>query len=340
MSTPISFARVKKIVAQFPHRSILVVGDTMLDEYLWGDVTRISPEAPVPVVEVSSTSLKLGGAANVASNLKALGVTPHLVSLCGADASGERMRGLLQDLDMPSDGLFSSRERPTTLKTRIVAQHQQVVRADHEKRAPASADEEALMINHIRSVAGDVDGVILSDYAKGVLSPSVVRRTIEICREHNLYIAVDPKTHDLTTYAGASVITPNLKEALLAMGEPQHKCTIAEVQDIGWRILSHTGLPYLLVTLGEMGMAIFENEGRKFAHLHTAAREVYDVTGAGDTVISTFTAAACCGAIPLEAAFIANIAAGITVAEVGTASVPRDALLERCREHAGDDSAG
>ena len=332
MTTSIPHARIKKILSLCRRRTVLVVGDAMLDEYLWGEVNRISPEAPVPVVEVQSTSLKLGGAANVACNLKALGLTPHLVALCGTDANGERLRGRLQAMDMPIDGLFSSPGRPTTLKTRILAQHQQVVRADHEIRDPITDKEFALLFHHIRSIIHDMDAVILSDYAKGVLAPRLVTAVITLCREHGVFVAVDPKTHDFSTYAGAGIVTPNWREALQAAKRPFEPCTVEQVQDLGWALVSRYELESLLITLGEHGMAVFVPRDRSMTHLHTAARKVFDVTGAGDTVISTYAAAVCCGAAPAEAAYLANMAAGMTVAELGTISVDRKALLARCLE--------
>ena len=340
MEHAVTHARLHHIIGRLPRRAVLVVGDAMLDEYLWGEVNRISPEAPVPVVEVQSQTLKLGGAANVAGNLASLGVTAHLVSLCGADANGERLRGLLRENGLAAEGLFSSRERRTTLKTRIIAHHQQIVRADHESRAPLSEDEHALLLNHVKSLLGEVDGVILSDYAKGTLSPGLVQAVLGLCREHELYSAVDPKTHDFAVYRGASIVTPNLKEALAAVGLPPQKCPEDRVQQVGWQIVERGGFPFLLVTLGEQGMAVFQAQGRKYQHLRTAAREVFDVTGAGDTVISTFTAASCAGATPFEAAFLANVAAGMTVAELGTATVDRKDLLARSLEESAPRPGG
>jgi D-glycero-beta-D-manno-heptose-7-phosphate kinase len=325
-------SRSRRIIGQFSHASIMVVGDAMLDEYLWGTASRISPEAPVPVVEVESHTLKLGGAANVAANLKRLGITPHLVALCGADADGERLRSLIHEGDMSSEGLFVSRSRPTTLKTRVMAQHQQIVRADHESRRQPDDEEFRLMLSHVRSLAPDMDAVILSDYAKGVLAPPAARAFVAACRDAKIFIAVDPKQRDFSVYAGANVITPNLKEARQALGLEVEPYSEEQVRELGWQLIDLTRLPLLLVTLGEHGMALFEREKRAYSHLHTTAQKVYDVTGAGDTVISAFTAACACGATPQEAAFVANHAAGLTVAELGTATVDPEALAHRCAE--------
>jgi rfaE bifunctional protein kinase chain/domain len=188
------------------------------------------------------------------------------------------------------------------------------------------------MLDHIRALLPDVDAVILSDYAKGVLAPEMARAVVSLCRQGNVFVAVDPKQRDFSVYTGASVIAPNLKEAQAAGGCGSLPYSEAHVREVGWQLLDRTGLALLLITLGEHGMALFEARERAFAHLHTAAQKVFDVTGAGDTVIAVFTAACACGAAPLEAAFIANHAAGVTVAELGTATVDPETLMRRCAE--------
>jgi D-glycero-beta-D-manno-heptose-7-phosphate kinase len=327
----VSVKRCREIVARFHSSSLMVIGDAMLDEYLWGEVSRISPEAPVPIVEVSSTSLKLGGAANVASNLKAVGVKPFLVSVAGSDSNGKRLCGLIEEAGMTCKGVVASSARPTTLKTRILAQHQQVVRADHESRSPLSVKESSLLLERVRQALGKVSAVILSDYGKGILTGDTLAGILTLCKKKSLFTAVDPKKRFFEEYTGASLITPNLKEAYQAMGLPIEPYSEASVKKLGWELLDKHDLPLLLITLGEKGMALFESKGRKFSRLDTAAKKVYDVTGAGDTVISVFTAAMACGATPFEAAFLANHAAGITVGEIGTATVSPKALLDSCR---------
>jgi D-glycero-beta-D-manno-heptose-7-phosphate kinase len=327
----VSVKRCSEIISRFHSSSLMVIGDVMLDEYLWGQVSRISPEAPVPIVEVSSTTLKLGGAANVASNLKAIGAKPFLVSVAGSDSNGKRLCGLIEDAGMTCKGVVSSSARPTTLKTRILAQHQQVVRADLESRSSLSAKESSLLLERMRQALGKVSAVILSDYGKGILTGETLAGILALCKKKGIFTSVDPKKRFFEEYAGASLITPNLKEAYQAMGIPIDPYSEASVKKLGWELLDKHDLPLLLITLGEKGMALFESKGRKYSRLDTVAKKVYDVTGAGDTVISIFTAAMACGASPFEAAFLANHAAGITVGEIGTATVSPKALLDSCR---------
>ena len=328
--TLVSPDRCSEILSKFSSASVMVLGDAMLDEYWWGEVSRISPEAPVPIVEVRSTSLKLGGAANVAGNLKSLGIKPFLATLCGTDANGDRLRALLGEGGQTAEGIVSSNSRPTTLKTRIVAQHQQIVRADHEAVHDLTDDEFTSLWHPVQEQVRKVQAIILSDYGKGVLSFRLVRAVIEESRKHGVFVAVDPKKRYFEEYSGANLITPNFKEALAAMGFPPTVYSIELVQRMGWELIDKHSLPLLLITLGEKGMALFNADGRSFFHLETAAKKVYDVTGAGDTVISCFTAAMACGALPIEAAWLANHAAGLTVAELGTATVDADSLLAAC----------
>jgi D-glycero-beta-D-manno-heptose-7-phosphate kinase len=328
--TSVSLPRIKNIISRMRGISVMVAGDVMLDEYWWGSVNRISPEAPVPVVEVNSVTVKLGGAANVAGNILALGARSHLVSVAGRDRDGTRMRSLIEKSGMRPSGLVFSKGRHTTLKTRIVAQHQQVVRADHESTGPLNPRETAAALKAVDRVIGSVSAVILSDYGKGVLSGAFLPAVIERCLKRKIFVAVDPKKRFFKEYAGVSLITPNLKEAWQALGVPPVPYSEKSVRALGWELVDKHQLPLLLITLGEHGMALFESHGRRFSHLETAAQKVYDVTGAGDTVISAFTAAMAAGASPFEAAFLANHAAGITVGELGTATVSAQALLNAC----------
>jgi D-glycero-beta-D-manno-heptose-7-phosphate kinase len=327
----VSVNRCREIISHFRSSSVMVIGDVMLDEYLWGEVTRISPEAPVPIVEVSSTSLKLGGAANVASNLKSIGAKPCLVTVAGNDANGKRLCALIEEAGMSCSGIVSSSSRPTTLKTRILAQHQQVVRADHESRNPLTKHESSLLLEKVHHALGSVKAVILSDYGKGILAAETLSGIIDACKKRGVFLAVDPKKRFFEEYDGASLITPNLREAWQAIGMPAEPYSELSVKKLGWELVDKHNLPLLLITLGEKGMALFESAKRKFSRLDTAAQKVYDVTGAGDTVISVFTAAMACGATPFEAAFLANHAAGVTVGEIGTATVSPQALLAACK---------
>ncbi|MDR0307546.1 MAG: D-glycero-beta-D-manno-heptose-7-phosphate kinase [Chitinispirillales bacterium] len=331
MTTQTAERRISEIVGNFSSSSVMVIGDVMIDEYMWGEVKRISPEAPVPVVDVESVSRKLGGAANVIQNLRKLNVKPFLISIYGSDDNGRLLRKMIDELDCSSDGLLESAERPTTIKTRIIARNQQVVRADREVTTNLSAKEYEGVWNLFIKNVDSVRGVIISDYGKGVISQPVIGKIIETCVSKNMFIAIDPKERHFDLYKGVSVITPNLKEAHTMLGlSSSHNSSDEDIQAIGWKLVEQLSLPYLLITLSERGMGLFQREGKVYSHLPTAARKVFDVTGAGDTVISVFSAAVVSGATPLEAAFLANRAAGITVGQLGTASVNQEELIADC----------
>ena len=310
--------------------TIIVAGDCMIDEYYWGDVERISPEAPVPVVAVESVSRRLGGAANVVQNLSKLGVKTHLLSVCGKDDNGITLESMLQEIGCSLEGLFRSANRPTSIKTRIIARHQQVVRADRELIADLYEDECTALTDSFDRFLGHTDGVIIADYGKGVVSPVLICRIIKKCAEKGTFTAIDPKDRYISSYRGASIITPNLKEAHMLAGVPFSHCSNEEIKALGWKIIDTYDIDTLLITLSERGIALFCSDGRQFNHLPTVAQKVFDVTGAGDTVISVFTAAIASGATPLEGAFLANHAAGLTVAQLGTASVNPEELLAVC----------
>jgi D-glycero-beta-D-manno-heptose-7-phosphate kinase len=330
-SFEISHKRLARIVSGFPRSSIIVVGDSMVDEYIWGDVRRISPEAPVPVVNVESRSYRLGGAANVVSNLACLGVEAHLVSLCGNDDVGAMLKDQLAGAGCASDGFVASAGRKTTIKTRIMARHQQIVRVDSESVTPLTKEETSMLWKRFCRFLPAAKGVIISDYAKGVISPPLVRKILGACKQRGLFVAIDPKDRHFDLYKGVSVITPNLKEAHAALSLPYGPCNDGDIKRLGWAIVKKLDLPSLLITLSERGLALFERSLQRFTHLPTVAQNVFDVTGAGDTVISVYSAAITCGAKPVEAAFLANHAAGLTVAQLGTASVTAEALLKACK---------
>lgn len=303
----------------------------MIDEYMWGDVHRISPEAPVPVVDVQKITSRLGGAANVVKNLSVLGINPVLVSVIGEDNNGKKLESQLISLDCPTDNLVHSGSRPTTIKTRIMARQQQVVRADQESTIDLNEEESNAIKKKFLNALPEVSGVIISDYGKGVICPGFLKFIVDACCKSEIYVAVDPKERHFDLYNGVSVITPNLKEAYAVLGFPLvNRPTDEEIDNIGWQIVDRLSLNYLLLTLSERGMALFESEKRKRTSLETVAKKVYDVTGAGDTVISLFSACIACGADPVEAAYISNHAAGITVAELGTASVDVETLIKSC----------
>ncbi len=317
--------RLRSIVEGFSDQRVLVLGDCMLDEYLWGSVVRISPEAPVPVVDVKEETITLGGAANVASNVFTLGGKPKLVGVIGDDKEGGSFLERMEHRGLDLDGIVQTRDRPTTVKTRIVAHNQHVVRADREARRPLEESEARWVHDRTFEILEQCGAIIVSDYGKGVISPTLLEELITRARSAGKMVAVDPKMAHFHYYSGASVITPNKYEASQAAGRPIEDET--SLREVGWTLLASLKLDALLITRGEEGMSLFE-KGDRYVHLPTRAREVYDVTGAGDTVISTLTLAVAAGASMAEGAEIANQAARIAVGQVGTTSVTRQALLE------------
>jgi len=307
----------KEILKQFPDRRIAVVGDCMIDRFLWGNVERISPEAPVPVVRLQRETAKLGGAANVASNLQALGTQVTLIAVCGRDEPADKLRVLLSERGITGDGLVEVSARPTTIKTRIIAHSQQVVRTDleHDDPLPAAAADQVLA--RLRDL-GPFDGLVLSDYGKGVLVDAELRRIIAEAQRQEAIVVVDPKKGDYSQYRGVTSLTPNQREA-------EQSCAMsisdeASLAEAGRRLLDRTEAAAVLITRGERGMALFERDGTAH-HLATEATDVYDVTGAGDTVIAAYTTALVAGASFVAAANLANHAAGIAVRELGTCAV-------------------
>ena len=315
-------------VKRFRRKRILIVGDVMLDRFIWGSVSRISPEAPVPVVEIGKETTCLGGAANVAANIHSLGGSPVPLGVLGNDLEGAQLMEELRSLGAPVGGMVIDRERSTSLKTRIIAHHQQVCRTDREAKEPISAGTQALLLKRFQRLLPGAHAVIISDYAKGVLSPPLLRQILPLARSAGKIVCVDPKLKDLSAYRPATVITPNTTETERASG-----ITISGTRDLvraGKKILRQTRVRHLLVTRGEAGMALFEGDSR-ITHIPTVAREVYDVTGAGDTVISTLSLGLVTGLSILEAAVLSNIAAGIVVGKLGTASATPDELIARIK---------
>ncbi len=313
------------ILKNFPKSKILVIGDLILDRYIWGRVSRISPEAPVPVVEVTDDNFVLGGAANVANNIVSLGGKVTMVGVAGKDRAGEVLRKLLDDQDIRSV-LFED-SRPTTIKTRVIAHNQQVVRFDREDKNRISGKVMAAIIAYLQRAIPEHDAVIVSDYRKGMVSRSLIQGILKSTRPQGKLLAVDPKVGHFHCYKGVSIITPNLVEASQGSG--------VEIKDekslirAGKALMKKLSCGAVLVTRGEEGMSLFDKGG--ITHIPTVARHVYDVTGAGDTVIATLTLACASGGSLLESAVIANHAAGIVVGEVGTAVVTREKLLESLR---------
>ncbi len=308
-------------------RRVGVLGDLMLDEYLFGEVSRISPEAPVPIVRVKREKAVLGGAANVAANLKALGVEPVLIGTLREDAAGDRLMGLLADRGLGAGGLVVDPTRPTIIKTRVIGQQQQMLRIDREEEEALGASAVADLCERLEGLAGGMDALIVSDYAKGVIGLEVMEEVRRACGTRIPWI-VDPKPAHRALYRGATLMTPNTKETSELVGMPSR--SDAEVAAAGRALLEALGLQGLLVTRSEKGMALFAPDADHRAPwmIPTEAREVFDVSGAGDTVIAAFSAAVAAGADWKEAAMLANAAAGVVVAKVGTATVSPQELLE------------
>jgi len=310
--------KAHETIRKFRNRRVLVLGDLMLDKYIWGSVSRISPEAPVPVVEVNKSTSALGGAGNVAHNLGGLGAAPLLVGLVGDDEEGLWIKKHVPD----GRGIIIDAERPTTVKTRIIAHHQQVVRVDQEKKHPVSPEIENRIVRFIQKEK--FDGIIISDYYKGIVTPSLMNRVLPFAAEARIPVFVDPKVENFSLYSPVTFISPNHHEAERVV---HHPCrTEADVERAGREILEMISCLYLILKRSEQGMSIFER-GKKTVHIPTIAREVFDVTGAGDTVIATAALALLGGMSIKEAAVLANAAAGVVVGKIGTATCAPEELL-------------
>lgn len=308
---------------RFSRVKVLVVGDVMLDRYHWGTVTRVSPEAPVPVVAHESTTLAAGGAANVAVNVAGLGAQPFLIGIMGDDDEATMLPDVLAASGISEAALFSFPGRKTTVKTRIVAHNQQIVRLDQETITELSPDEYSLVIGKLKEVIETIDVVLLSDYGKGFLTPPLLATLIATAKEQGRKVLVDPKGKDYSKYAGASLLTPNLRETAEACNLELHSGRLIETARD--RLLHGLGLDALLITQGEHGMTILEN-GLAPVQLEATARNVYDVTGAGDTAIAALAVALGSGMELPMAARIANAAAGLVVERIGTTPVTAEDL--------------
>jgi D-beta-D-heptose 7-phosphate kinase/D-beta-D-heptose 1-phosphate adenosyltransferase len=308
---------LRAIIARFAGRRILVLGDLMLDRYLWGRVERISPEAPVPVVEVERETFALGGAGNVAANLQTLGAEPVLVGVVGEDDDGARLMETLRQRGVATGGVVREASRPTTVKTRIIAHAQQVVRADRESRADLDGPTLSALGAELDAEIARCDGMIVSDYGKGVITKRSLERALGRARARKLTVSVDPKESHIDAYRGVSILTPNQHEAGYMQGH--RVADDASLMVVGWGLQQRLDAEAVLVTRGPDGMSLFEKGGR-YTHLPTVAREVYDVTGAGDTVVSVVALALAAGADYPTASHLSNHAAGVVIREVGTAA--------------------
>ena len=324
-----NLARLKQVISKFHGAKVLVVGDLILDEFIWGNVSRISPEAPVPVVWVSSENFMPGGASNVANNIRSLGGQVHLAGVVGDDSRGEVLQALLRKKGVHCEGIFVDKHRPTTQKTRVIAHHQQVVRIDREELKPIPEAVQKQIAGYIHEQMDAMDAVVIEDYGKGVIVPSLVSSIVKDAKKRKKIITVDPKETHFSYYRGVTTLTPNHHEAGSAVGFKIKDD--ATLEKAGRVMMKRLKCKSLLITLGENGMAIFE-AGKRMVKIPTVAQEVFDVSGAGDTVISAFTLAAAGGASILEAAHLSNCAAGIVVGKVGVAVTTPDELLERVRK--------
>jgi D-glycero-beta-D-manno-heptose-7-phosphate kinase len=323
--------RLQQILNPAKSKHILVIGDLMLDEFVWGKVGRISPEAPVPVVEVTGESFFPGGAANVARNLREFVGQVSVIGLIGKDRPGQQLRDLLAErrIDM-SDSVTDEKFR-TIVKTRIVARHQQVVRVDRERIAGPSKAQIAKVVAAVRKRLPQIDAIIFEDYGKGFLATDLVAQVTKDARAAKKIVTADPNPRNMIDWSGVTAVKPNRSEAFLAAGLPQNDNDVTPRKDVdlvraGKMLLQKWDAKYILVTLGEHGMMFFQ-KAKPPHHIPTKAKDVFDVSGAGDTAIALFTLALACNATPLEAALIANHGSAVVVGKLGTATVTRDELI-------------
>ncbi len=330
--------RLQHLLSVAGGRRLLVVGDVMLDEFVWGTVSRISPEAPVPVVEVVKESSYPGGAANVARNLRPFCAGVHLCGLVGTDSHAGRLRDLLGVERIASDALVADPERPTIVKTRIVARQQQVVRVDREQRGVVSEAIIDQAYEVVTALLPSVDAIIFEDYGKGFLTQRLKDRVTAVARESGKFISADPNPLNPLNWTGVDLLKPNRLEAFAMAGLRDPGATSEPLSDkalqmVGDQLLQKWNLPGLLITLGEHGMILFQAKAAPY-HTPTRAREVFDVSGAGDTAIALYTLAICAGATPAEAAEISNHASGVVVAKLGTATLTAHELQNAFRKNA------
>ena len=331
-------ARVLEILRRFRGRRLAVVGDLMLDRFIRGGVTRISPEAPVPVVGVERVDLHLGGSGNVVANLLALGARPVPFGVVGRDEAGALIRKELRRSRVPTGGIVSDAGRATTVKMRIVAQNQQMVRADWETRRAVEGVVEKQLLRAFARALPALDGVVISDYDKGAITASLLEELLQRSQKRRIPVFVDPKIPHANFYRSATLVTPNWREAeqLFRMCTWNYRARHLDVEEAGRELLAFFESPFVLITRGAEGMTLVERSPRRPRHVRTThipavAREVYELTGAGDTVTSTVSLAYVAGASMLEAAILANYAAGVVVGKLGTATVTPEELLAATR---------
>lgn len=325
--------RINEICNQFNQKRIAVIGDVMLDHYLFGNVNRISPEAPVPIVEFFNEKFVAGGAANVAINLRSLGTNVDLFGICGNDTNKDILIDILGKSRINFNGILQESNYTTILKTRILANHQQILRIDKENKQNLSKENIKKLINHIDLISNKIDAIIISDYAKGIINQKLIDGIELICKKKNITLCVDPKPSHYIKYNKLTLLTPNKKELfqLAKMDDEVIKFPFEKDKNLLIaidRIYKYYNPKILLITLGENGMLLIKKDEKLIHHIPTIAKSVCDVSGAGDTVISVFTLALLGGANPIEATIISNHAAGIVVGKLGTATVSKQELID------------
>ena len=337
MSSIVSLSEWLELLNTLQDRHVLVIGDTILDAYVQGEVTRISAEAPVPIVAVSSEEHRLGGAANVAANVSSLGASCHLIGVVGEDLSATELQKLMTRSNIHTDGLVYDSTRPTSSKTRVIGRNQQIVRVDRESTAPISrAVREEVRATFAR-LLDETDAVIIEDYDKGLFDKALIAEIRDLAKARDLPVIVDPKIENFWHYHGTTCVTPNTVEA--GGGAGRRIASMDDLRFVGAELMTKLALEYLLITRGPDGMSLFERgeNALNVTHIPTIAREVFDVTGAGDTVIAVFTTALAAGANPQTAARLANYAGGLVVAHLGCVTASADELRQVLRERAESD---
>lgn len=319
-----------EIFQSFNNLRVLIIGDVMLDSYIWGAVERISPEAPVPIVNVKKRDVRLGGAANVALNIQALGATPVLVALCGADDAGKKLQSILVEHNMPVEGLVTSTSRPTTVKTRIIASSQHVVRVDEESDKPPVQEEEEALLKRIESLLSGCQVIIFEDYDKGVINASLIEKTVALARKHNIPTVVDPKKRNFLAYRGVSLFKPNLKEMREGLKIELESGNQKQLEEGVHLLKEKLNVDGVMATLSEHGVYItYQGESVK---LPAHPREIADVSGAGDTVVSIASLCIALHLPPKQIAALSNLGGGLVCQYVGVVPINKDELLAEAIE--------
>jgi rfaE bifunctional protein kinase chain/domain len=322
----LSSSRLKELIDNFKNKRVAVLGDLMLDSYMWGTVRRISPEAPVPVVEVDSETVKLGGAANVANNIINLGAEVVPIGVVGKDSSGDQIRSLFEEIGVNTESIITDPDRPTTIKTRIIAHGQHVVRADIESKSDISRNVEDQLLTSFSNRLQNIDGVILQDYNKGVITSRIIKEVVKFCVQREVFTAVDPKFNNFFEFKEVDLLKPNRRETEEALGIKIY--TDEDLKDAAQTLFERLRCNNIMITLGGSGMTLFPGPDQPPIHVPTNAAKIHDVSGAGDTVISTLVVSKVAGASLEEAMTLANYAAGIVCGEVGVVPIEHDRLAQ------------